>query len=271
LSYLKAKESPTDALVMQAADESVQAEPLNPGGASIPLLGRYEASHWARYEFASQFYRPGMYVDFGCGYGFGTSLVARSRQGQAVGLDIDGKSVAYASAHFGDNNLTFRLIAEPVIPAADGSVGLLTAFEVVEHLYPRQLSKFMTEARRVLAPRAALVGSTPIASSHDESDAIFHIHEFSIEELKDLAKEYGFSILLFGQGKRGPSDSRLFARVVRLIPRNVKRWQILKTAQSLSFSVTDARRGFTPESRVTSPLNPSSNTDVIFVMLPVVD
>lgn len=58
-------------------DEPIRRpEPLNPGGAKLPLLGRPDTQTVERYLFAGKYARAGMRVDFGCGFGYGTSLLA---------------------------------------------------------------------------------------------------------------------------------------------------------------------------------------------------
>jgi 2-polyprenyl-3-methyl-5-hydroxy-6-metoxy-1,4-benzoquinol methylase len=52
--------------------------------------------------------------------------------------------------------------AESLASVEPGSVDVLTAFEVCEHLYPEELDQLLADAARILKPRGALVISVPI-------------------------------------------------------------------------------------------------------------
>jgi SAM-dependent methyltransferase len=245
--------------------DSLDTEPLNPGGALIPFFGRYENTHRVRYEFASQLAQNGRCVDVGCGYGFGTHLLATATQGQVVGIDVDGDCIAYARSHFRRNNLSFTLADSTAIPAADSSLSLITCFEVVEHLRPRQLARLLKETHRTISDDGVIIGSTP-NGMRSHGDLVFHVHEFEPSELSTVLVNAGFDLEMFTQGRNRGTGSSSFNRAVELLPAGLKRTRALKIAQSLLFATWSPPGS--PDERVVpvTPSNPEFGTNIIFML-----
>jgi SAM-dependent methyltransferase len=242
--------------------------PLNPGGALVPFFGRFESTHRVRYEFATRYVRLGDCLDFGCGYGIGTDLMSRSTSKSVVGVDIDQRCIAYARSHFVRPNLSYELVKEVTLPVADRSLGLLVCFEVVEHLYPEQISTLLREARRTLREGGILLGSTPNSRGRAHSLAPYHIHEFSPEELSALARSAGFDIRMLGQVLPEHQPESLFSVAIDAMPVRVKRSYPAKILQSLYFAMTtDPAPPHRPDVRIQEGDIHDENT-VIFVMQP---
>jgi SAM-dependent methyltransferase len=79
---------------------------------------------------------------------------------------------------------------------ADGSVDLVFAGEVIEHLWPQDIASFLTEAHRVLRPGGTLTMDSPnrrvteaIAWHHPE-----HTLEQSVDEAAELLELAGFDV-----------------------------------------------------------------------------
>jgi SAM-dependent methyltransferase len=132
------------------------------------LRERYERHHRGRTESfvfggderAALFGRlvggPGLRVlDLGCRYGALTR--AYSGGNEVVGVDVDRDALAQAAASLGI--ATVWADVEEQLPFDGESFDVVVAGELIEHL--REPERLVGEARRVLRPGGALVGSVP--------------------------------------------------------------------------------------------------------------
>lgn len=136
--------------------------------------------HVSRYRFAALFVAGKRVLDAGCGSGYGTALLAAVAT-EAIGFDISGEAIEYASAHYPQARFVTGSASE--FPAADGSADLVTAFEIIEHLPGWE--KLVEEAHRVLAPDGLFLVSTPNKLDYAEARREigpnpFHVHEFEL-------------------------------------------------------------------------------------------
>jgi len=171
-------------------------ERVIPGQVDADLLNE----HLARYAFAARLSRRKQVLDAGCGAGYGSAELARSAAG-VLGIDSSAEAIAHARAEYAAPNLRFeegdctRLSA-----VADGSIDLVVAFEVIEHL--ENWRGFLVEARRVLAPSGQFIVSTPNRLYYSETRKEagpnpFHVHEFEFEEFGKALGEVFPHVSLF--------------------------------------------------------------------------
>jgi SAM-dependent methyltransferase len=142
--------------------------------------------HLARYAFAARLSRRKQVLDAGCGAGYGSAELAR-KAASVLGIDRSAEAIAFARAQYLAPNLRFEEADCTALPAADGSIDLVVAFEVIEHL--QDWRGFLREARRVLAPAGQFIVSTPNKRYYSESRGCsgpnpFHVHEFEFEEFR---------------------------------------------------------------------------------------
>lgn len=75
------------------------------------------------------------------------------------------------------------------------------SMEVIEHVY--EYEKYLSEIKRVLKPSGFLILSTPnrdiFSAGCEKSPNIFHINEFTRDELDTLLKKYFDDVEIFGQ------------------------------------------------------------------------
>jgi SAM-dependent methyltransferase len=158
------------------------------------IPGRVEENlfneHLARYRFTAHLVREhamgGAFLDAGCGAGYGAAELAKSGA-PVLGIDISGEAIAHARANYTGPNIRFEQASCMAIPAQDGAFGLVTAFEVIEHLAGWR--DFLREALRVLDPAGMFLVSTPNRLYYAESRKKagpnpFHVHEFTEEEFR---------------------------------------------------------------------------------------
>jgi len=136
-------------------------------------------------------------LDLGCGEGDFTELLAR------VGADVVGAEVAEAAlarARAAHPELTFALVPlDGPLPYEDGTFTLVWASEVIEHV--ADTARWLSEVRRVLAPRGRLLLTTP---AHGRVGVALHgieryseplgdhLHLYSRRSLVGLLSDFGF-------------------------------------------------------------------------------
>ena len=125
-------------------------------------------------------------LDAGVWAGYGSAELARAAAG-VLGIDRSAEAIAFAREQYPAPNLRFEEGDCLSLPAPEGSIDLVVAFEVIEHL--EDWRGFLLEARRVLAPAGQFIVSTPNKLYYSESrrDAgpnPFHVHEFEFDEFR---------------------------------------------------------------------------------------
>jgi ubiquinone/menaquinone biosynthesis C-methylase UbiE len=158
---------------------------------------RLEDRHWwflGRRELVLQELRrfapnpPGPLLDLGCGTG--GMLVHLQRLAPAVGLD----TAPEAAETCRKRGVPFVMGWGSTLPFRDGSFGMVTALDVIEHI-PEEHGVLL-EMRRVLRPGGVLLVTVPayqfLWSRHDELN--HHKRRYSRRELGAVLTRAGFTI-----------------------------------------------------------------------------
>lgn len=183
--------------VTSAAGLPLTGERTVPG---IAREGYWFARHEAVYRWAADTLTatvgPGdVLVDAGCGEGYGADFLGQALGALAVGLDYDEITAAHVrAAHPAVAAIRANLAA---FPLASDSCAAVISLQVIEHLW--DLAGFLAECRRVLAPNAALIVSTPnrpvfspgLARSEKPTNP-FHVEEFDAEQVWGMLDHAGF-------------------------------------------------------------------------------
>ena len=140
--------------------------------------GLLEAEHQVRYQFAAQLAPGRTAFDAGCGVGWGLEILLRQGATCATGVDLSADAVAEARRRVPEATLTQGDLR--TLGAESGSYGLVTCFEVLEHIedYHRVLDRLIA----VLAPDGILMVSSPNPGVYPPGNP-FHVHELSPTEL----------------------------------------------------------------------------------------
>lgn len=144
---------------------------------------RQRADHLAK--LARQLCPAGRILDLGCGDGLFAHLFAL--QGAVVsGVDPEELAIRQAVAQTSPVNYPGQpprlMVGQGErLPAASGSIHLVTMLDVIEHL-PNPVA-VLREAARVLAPGGSLLVSTPAWQYGAWSDATYHLCEYTMNEL----------------------------------------------------------------------------------------
>jgi 2-polyprenyl-3-methyl-5-hydroxy-6-metoxy-1,4-benzoquinol methylase len=137
----------------------------------------------------------GPVLDVGCGRGELLRLL-RDEGIEARGVDADADMVAFARGEEGLDACQEDLL-DALAATADGSLGAITALQVVEHLPPPVLTRFLAEAVRTLRVGGLLILETinpasPAALRHYFAD-LTHAQPLVPETLELLARHAGFA------------------------------------------------------------------------------
>lgn len=125
------------------------------------LIGWSHARRFAAAQRAVQPYAGTPLLDYGCGDGTFLALV-HDQFPQSVGAEIDPALVADAQTRFGGMR-GLRFIHTDAVPALpDGSFGVVTCMEVLEHCTPDAVERVIGEMRRLVAPDGVVIVSVPV-------------------------------------------------------------------------------------------------------------
>jgi ubiquinone/menaquinone biosynthesis C-methylase UbiE len=143
------------------------------------------ANHLRFYQFASQFVGGKNVLDCGCGTGYGTALFADSGANTALGIDLSGDAIGFATSRFVRPNLSFRVMDAQQFALPNAEFDMVYSSENLEHLPNPEAN--LAEIRRVLRPGGMLVLGTPnkeMSSPGSEPHNPYHVREFYFEELQ---------------------------------------------------------------------------------------
>jgi len=116
--------------------------------------------HKMRYEFASQYVNGKSVADIACGTGYGSNILRKLGNAKLVlGIDIDTKTIDYASSKYGWENVEFKCNSADNVEIEDESFDVIVSFETIEHVDNDE--KLLSEFHRLLKPNGILIISTP--------------------------------------------------------------------------------------------------------------
>ncbi|MBW3607536.1 MAG: class I SAM-dependent methyltransferase [Actinobacteria bacterium] len=160
-------------------------------------------------------------LDLGCGAGeFSAALAAAGAQ--PIGVDVAAEALRRAAERAPALDLRLWSAGEP-LPLEDGSVDVVWAGEVIEHV--ADVAPWLSEVRRVLRPRGTLLLTTPhhgpltllrLALSPRRFAAHFeprsdHLRFFSPRTMRSLLDDLGFDVV-----ELRVRHAKIFVRAVRV-------------------------------------------------------
>ena len=143
--------------------------------------------HQERYRFGARHARPGRLLDIACGVGYGTRLVVDECEASitALGVDLSEEAIAYATEHYAQPGVTFRVGDAMHFQDPDG-FDTIVSLETIEHL--PQPENFIDSIVKLLRPGGCLVVSVPSTPSTDVNP--HHHYDFTEASFRRLFADY---------------------------------------------------------------------------------
>ena len=144
-------------------------------------------------------------LDYGCGPGYLMEHLVRKSRGRVFGLDFSTDSVAKANARLAGHPHFAGALQTASIPSPfqSGSMDLVIAVEVIEHLSNDKLQAMLSEINRLLKVGGHLVLTTPheekledLTSFCPNCEVKFHrwqhVRSWSVKTLTEVLVQNGF-------------------------------------------------------------------------------
>lgn len=173
-------------------------------------LGRY-ASYWfhktprrmlhslSYYKFAVKIIGSKKRVlDVGCNEGLGTYVLAKEC-GFARGIDFDEEALEVAKANFSEKNIEF-FWGDFLSMVPSEKWDAITSFDVIEHIYPENVSSFWEAIVTNLSSEGIFVIGTPSLISQQFASEISkkgHVNVYTAERLEMEMRKYFTHVFLF--------------------------------------------------------------------------
>ena len=145
-----------------------------------------EYEHLPRYLFAKAFAANARVLDFGCGTGYGSALLATVAL-SVTGLDIDAPALRWARQTHRNAVLNFDQRDDLGAGLPDRSFDLITCFEMIEHVAHSMQIDTIRNVARLLTPTGQFVISTPnpeVTAMYGDNP--YHLREMSEAEFLEL-------------------------------------------------------------------------------------
>ncbi|MCU1244786.1 MAG: Methyltransferase type 11 [Acidobacteria bacterium] len=156
-------------------------------------------AHQSIYAFAAG-HCPGKRVlDAGCGTGYGSFYLAQHGARAVTGLDLDARSIRFASRHFQLPNLSFHVADLEDLSLERASFDAVVASNSLEHLQrPR---RFFENVRPALTSAGVVVVAVPPIRNAEElaqhADIAYHRAPLPLDQWVSVFTSSGFSIRYF--------------------------------------------------------------------------
>lgn len=178
----------TPRIVRRRAREAAAATPerFDPAEMRGQMI---EAEHLARYRFAACAAEGRTVLDAGCGWAYGTDILARAGAQQVVGIDIS-ETVVEAARHRVEADVTLEVADLTDLPFESDCFDMVVCFETIEHLQAQ--GRALDEIARVLSEDGLLFISSPNDEVYGDRNP-HHFHQYTRAELWDeLFRRFGF-------------------------------------------------------------------------------
>ncbi len=162
--------------------------------------------HIVTYQFSIPHVSGRRVLDFGCGTGYGTAMLAPHCD-EIVGIDISNDAISYARDHHSLPNLRFDTIGpieKSPLPFESESFDAVVSFQVIEHV--PDVQAYLSEIRRVLRPGGCLVLATPDRTTRlfrgQQPWNRFHLTEYDTDQIEYLFQDHFSDVELLSMGGR---------------------------------------------------------------------
>lgn len=147
-----------------------------------------EYEHLPRYIFANTLSLGKKVLDFGCGTGYGSALLAEGAE-TVLGVDIDEAALQWAKQTHRGQKLNFQRRSDLGKGLPEHSFDIIACFEMIEHVDEMTQRDIVSNFSRLLIPSGKLIISTPnpkVTVNYGENP--FHLHEMDETEFERLLR-----------------------------------------------------------------------------------
>lgn len=138
-------------------------------------------------------------LEIGCGQGFYTHILSKSKKNNVVGIDLSGEDIKIAKKRYPGVN--FKVMSAEDLKFKNKNFDTIYAIEVLEHV--NNIGKTLDEVARVLKSGGKLIASIPFYESEKwlvklrptYFKEIHHIRVFKEKELETLCKKRNLALL----------------------------------------------------------------------------
>ena len=151
-------------------------------------------THVHRYDFATSLIKRndiGLVLDLASGLGYGSKLIQQYINCVYVGMDIDLRSVHYASKYYNQSARHFFLANALSLPLKNGVFDCIISFETMEHL--SSPTNFLNELQRITKNQSHIIISVPyneksttISGEWNQSKDYPHMNTYTLESFKEI-------------------------------------------------------------------------------------
>ncbi len=159
-----------------------------------------------KYIFAARFVADKVVLDVACGTGYGSSHLKERGARVVTDGDISEDAIGYAKTHYVREGLSFvRLDATKTLPFRKDFFDVIVSLDTIEHL--KDYRGFLFECRRVLKEGGLFICATPNSKGTLQLPLLgrlsppVHVHEFGIDEFRNLMEEYFVNLTLYAHTK----------------------------------------------------------------------
>lgn len=110
------------------------------------------------YEYIAELGRNMRVMDYGCGPGYGTAIIAKKAK-EVVGVDISEEALEYAKSHYALPNVKFIKIDTHPTEFPENSFDIIVSSHVIEHI--DNVKKYLLQLKRILRKGGMLIITTP--------------------------------------------------------------------------------------------------------------
>jgi 2-polyprenyl-3-methyl-5-hydroxy-6-metoxy-1,4-benzoquinol methylase len=167
------------------------------------LVNPIRMYHYIVARAAGRGSHPNRVLDVGCSSGYGTFILSHGLdQANVVGVDIEEEKLEDARRLFGTNGVDFRrldiLDSAKVLELVEegGRFDVVVCLEVLEHIPRKDSEDMLRNLAELLKGGGLLFISTPNRDIYDiGAFTEDHVNEVRYEDLLDLLRSAGFSVL----------------------------------------------------------------------------
>jgi 2-polyprenyl-3-methyl-5-hydroxy-6-metoxy-1,4-benzoquinol methylase len=162
------------------------------------LPGIVEENYWFRrheaaYRLLAPYCMQATVLEVGCGEGYGAELLRQAGAHRVIAVDYARDVVTHVRGRY--PALAVVQANAVRLPCRTSSVDVVTAMQVVEHLWEQP--RFVRECARALRPGGRVLLTTPNRLTFPASTNTFHARELTAIELAELAAPY-FDVVVRG-------------------------------------------------------------------------